>query len=258
VTKDVEREVQKDFVDGVPTKLIAYKYGLRYREDVLAACRGLKEAKAKARFWRRCVPRSDSCWVWSGAVHQTGYGWTNSSLTKRRARTTHTLAWILSNERDIPPGMCVLHRCDVKLCCNPSHLYLGTQQQNVKDRESRARRPLRTGPKLSPTQKLYLLTDYKKGIPVAVLVDRYGVSANTINSYARHDRVPKRSSGRPPSPVHKFIVHFRKRGLSLAQIAKTVGCTVANVHDHLMREGMTKDFTHRRSALDTTPLDTTL
>jgi len=39
----------------------------------------------------------------------------------------------------IPKGMCVLHTCDVRSCINPGHLYLGTNDDNVADRDSRGR-----------------------------------------------------------------------------------------------------------------------
>jgi hypothetical protein len=45
----------------------------------------------------------------------------------------HRVAWILKNQRPIPPGKSVLHKCDTSRCANPDHLFLGTQQDNVRD-----------------------------------------------------------------------------------------------------------------------------
>lgn len=39
----------------------------------------------------------------------------------------------------IPKGMCVLHRCDVRHCVNPNHLWLGTQRENIADRDAKGR-----------------------------------------------------------------------------------------------------------------------
>ena len=51
------------------------------------------------------------------------------------------MAWELSNERQVPPGMQVNHRCDNKRCVNPNHLYVGTQLDNMHDRRDRGRIP---------------------------------------------------------------------------------------------------------------------
>lgn len=44
----------------------------------------------------------------------------------------HIVSWILHNG-EVPTGLCVLHKCDVRRCVNPEHLYLGTKKQNRKD-----------------------------------------------------------------------------------------------------------------------------
>lgn len=53
-------------------------------------------------------------------------------------RRVHQVAWILTNG-PIPPGMGVLHRCDNQPCCNPSHLFIGTQADNVADMVAKGR-----------------------------------------------------------------------------------------------------------------------
>lgn len=50
----------------------------------------------------------------------------------------HQAAWICVNGT-IPPGMCVLHRCDNPQCINPEHLFLGTQDDNMKDMARKGR-----------------------------------------------------------------------------------------------------------------------
>ena len=50
----------------------------------------------------------------------------------------HRLRW-LSEHRSIPKGMFVCHVCDVRACCELSHLFLGTHQDNVDDKVNKNR-----------------------------------------------------------------------------------------------------------------------
>ena len=74
------------------------------------------------------------CWFWRGALHHLGYG-TFSALGETKA---HRVAWRIFHG-DIPTGLSVLHRCDIRPCVNPEHLFLGTQQDNVADMVQKGR-----------------------------------------------------------------------------------------------------------------------
>ena len=69
------------------------------------------------------------CWIWRGAKHRQGYG--NISFNKKN-QLLHRVAWQIY-KGDIPGNLLVCHKCDVTSCCNPEHLFLGTQQDNVDD-----------------------------------------------------------------------------------------------------------------------------
>lgn len=70
------------------------------------------------RLWKR-VDRSagpDACWPWTGSVNPKGYGDLGPGPGER---TAHRIAYA-STFGAIPPGLCVLHRCDNPPCCNPA------------------------------------------------------------------------------------------------------------------------------------------
>lgn len=82
-------------------------------------------------FWER-VMKSDGCWEWTGPRNPDGYGKV-SSLVK-----AHRLSWEMCNGV-VPSGLHVLHTCDNRACVRPDHLFLGTHQDNMRDREAKGR-----------------------------------------------------------------------------------------------------------------------
>ncbi len=91
--------------------------------------------------------RHGECWRWLGATGRGGYG--NLAFTLSKAKhglrvnlpvRAHVAAYqILVGP--IPPGHHVLHTCDNPPCCNPAHLFTGTQTDNVRDAILKGRQP---------------------------------------------------------------------------------------------------------------------
>lgn len=54
-------------------------------------------------------------------------------------RRAHRVAYILHTQTPIPEGMQILHHCDNRVCCNPNHLYMGTHDDNIRDKNVRNR-----------------------------------------------------------------------------------------------------------------------
>lgn len=75
------------------------------------------------------------CWLWTKATNRSGYGLFGGNSTSYLA---HRLAFRLSG-KEIPQGFGVLHTCDTPGCINPSHLYAGTQADNMRDCRDRGR-----------------------------------------------------------------------------------------------------------------------
>jgi hypothetical protein len=89
------------------------------------------------KFWNNIDIRSDNeCWEWKNKKGTRKY-----AETKWHGKYTscHRKAFELFNSIDIPDGKYVCHTCDNPPCCNPKHLFLGTHQDNVDDRERKGR-----------------------------------------------------------------------------------------------------------------------
>jgi len=86
--------------------------------------------RSEATPWQdRLTKQADGCWIFQGARSTDGYGQVRHD---GRTERVHRLAWEAANG-PIPADMRVCHSCDVPACCNPAHLFLGTQQDNVTD-----------------------------------------------------------------------------------------------------------------------------
>ena len=93
-----------------------------------------------AHFWSK-VDKTGACWLWRGSVSRQGYG--VIQLNKRQHRA-HRIAYILTHG-PIAEGLFVCHRCDVRNCIRPDHLFLGTASDNTRDMLAKGR--ARTGPR---------------------------------------------------------------------------------------------------------------
>lgn len=82
------------------------------------------------RFWQR-VHKTETCWLWITESKNDNYGVLGIGRTGNvRA---HRLSWVMRHQRNIPNNMEICHKCDVKRCVNPDHLFLGTHHDNMLD-----------------------------------------------------------------------------------------------------------------------------
>lgn len=127
------------------------------------------------------------CIEWQG-TKRNGYGRLIVGSRKdhtRRSESSHRVAY-QTFVGPIPKGMWVLHKCDNPSCINPDHLFLGTRQDNVDDRERKGRNKM---PNLKhekhPNSKLNWKSVHKIRALIYVkpkeLAEMFGVSRRTIS-----------------------------------------------------------------------------
>ena len=72
----------------------------------------------------------DGCWIYLGSTDGNGYGKFES---ERKFYAVHRLSAHHYLSFDLNSDLHVLHKCDNKKCCNPEHLFIGTNFDNVQD-----------------------------------------------------------------------------------------------------------------------------
>lgn len=98
----------------------------------------LSRMNTEEKFWSLINKSHESeCWIWLGGVNNKGYG---QFRLNGRLYMSHRLAYSLSKS-EIPRGLFLCHKCDTPKCCNPSHMFIGTQSDNMIDRVVKNRQP---------------------------------------------------------------------------------------------------------------------
>ncbi len=137
-------------------------------------------------FWGRIAPPNErGCRLWQGAVHKTsGYGQVKVVAVPEY---THRVSWRLTYG-EIEEGKSVLHRCDVRLCVEPTHLWRGNRNDNMRDMVSKGRGRAPRGeasPHTSLTwEKVRAMRHerFTEGFTVTALAKKYDISIGQVSS----------------------------------------------------------------------------
>lgn len=126
------------------------------------------------------------CKLWTAYTDKDGYG-----KRSHRGRTTfvHRLAYVEAKgiELDDIKGLCICHHCDTPACYNPDHLFLGTNKDNVNDRQSKGRGNAPKGEqhRLSKLTRIQISEIRDRYVPGVItqrqLANEYGVDPSTIS-----------------------------------------------------------------------------
>ncbi len=118
------------------------------------------------------VDPKTNCWIWTGSLVSGGYG-----MLKRYQQDSilaHRFSFQLHNG-PIPDGMIVRHSCSRPSCVNPSHLQLGTHEENMRDltRSGRAR--------VLSREDVAAAVDLLKSMSLSAVAKRFGVNRSTLS-----------------------------------------------------------------------------
>jgi len=80
------------------------------------------------------------CWIYTGCLTKKGYG---VITIVRRNLPVHVLSFMIFKSNEYNYKLWVLHKCDIRSCFNPEHLYQGTNSNNMKDMWKRGRRKIK-------------------------------------------------------------------------------------------------------------------
>lgn len=149
------------------------------------------------RFWEMVdkngpilVPKLGRCWEFESRL-SSGYG--RLKMPDKTTELAHRFSWKLHNG-PIPDGLFVCHKCDNKPCVRPTHLFVGTQLDNLADmiKKGRAGKAIGTQhgmSKLSEKDVLDILRKYATGKwTQQELGDLYGVGNMQVSRIVRGER----------------------------------------------------------------------
>lgn len=173
-------EIRTLYHQGVGKLLIAEQFGVNRRtvERIVSGRNCVKTIEEM--FWEKVdrngpVIRKElgNCWIWTGTTIQSGYG-----IFLRGKIYVHRFSWELVNGK-IPDGLNVCHHCDNPPCVRESHLFLGTDADNCRDKIIKGRWDC--GRKLTWEQVQEIRSLYLQGVSQAQIALRFGCNPSNIS-----------------------------------------------------------------------------
>jgi len=135
------------------------------------------------RFWNKVnIDNLLNCWEWKGST--TGLSGYGQMQWNGRLQVAHRISYQISCGT-IPEGMCILHKCDNRLCVNPIHLLPGTRQDNMDDMIRKGRSPNSKGEcnpaaKLTHIQVAQIRKLHQAGLSQAAIGRKFKVTRQAI------------------------------------------------------------------------------
>jgi hypothetical protein len=152
-----------------------YPSALRYPSMFCSRrCFGLSNVLTlDEKFWSK-VNKTDTCWLWTGAIRNHGYGLLQHP--KGTMRQAHRFSWEI-HYGPIPKNRQVCHKCDVRNCVRPDHLFVGTATDNMQDMARKGRQ----NSKLNPDKVRDIRQRYAEGVSARDLAAIHNVDRSLVH-----------------------------------------------------------------------------
>jgi hypothetical protein len=131
------------------------------------------------------------CWNWTGSTNQSGYG---TMAPNEWGTLAHRISYGLNvgpvPKGKGPHGTCVCHRCDNRLCVNPEHLFLGSNADNLADRDAKGRQVAMRGSrnghsKLNESDIVQIRAMFHRGAKLREVAERFSISKANASDIKR-------------------------------------------------------------------------
>jgi len=146
---------------------------------------------ARKRIISKIITTKGNCWIWKGNPRKNGYCRTSY---KGKSWYIHRLSYTAFIGK-IPDGEDVCHKCDIRACCNPEHLFTGTRRDNMQDAKNKGR--VATGSslphsKLSIKDKKFILDEIKQNVEYKEIAKKYNVVPGSISRIGRLNGISRK------------------------------------------------------------------